>query len=49
MIAVARVSVMWYCPLVLWFGIQGSRPKVCKLAIRVNVDLASLHGPPGFF
>ena len=27
---------------------QGSRPKVRKLAIRVNVGLASLPGPPGF-
>ena len=27
---------------------QGSRPKVRNLAIRVNVDLASLPGPPGF-
>ena len=27
---------------------QESRPKVRKLAIRVNVDLASLPGPPGF-
>ena len=27
---------------------QGSRPQVRKLAIRVNVDLASLPGPPGF-
>ena len=27
---------------------QGSRPKVRKRAIRVNVDLASLPGPPGF-
>ena len=27
---------------------SGSRPKVRKLAIRVNVDLASLPGPPGF-
>ena len=27
---------------------QGSRPKVRELAIRVNVDLASLPGPPGF-
>ena len=27
---------------------QGSKPKVRKLAIRVNVDLASLPGPPGF-
>ena len=26
----------------------GSRPEARKLAIRVNVDLASLHGPPGF-
>ena len=27
---------------------QGSRPKARKLAIRVNVDLASLPGPVGF-
>ena len=27
---------------------QESRPKAGKLAIRVNVDLASLPGPPGF-
>ena len=27
---------------------QGSRPKVRKVDIRVNVDLASLPGPPGF-
>ena len=27
---------------------QGSRPKARKLDIRVNVDLASLPGPPGF-
>ena len=27
----------------------GSKPKVRKLAIRVNVDLASLPGPPVFF
>ena len=27
---------------------QGSKPKVRKLAIRVNVDLASIPGPPGF-
>ena len=27
---------------------QVSRPKARKLAIRVNVDLASLPGPPGF-
>ena len=52
MIAIARVSVNHDCkggmapdPLV-WD--QGSRPKVRKLAIRVNVDLASLPGPPGF-
>ena len=52
MIAIARVSVNHDGkggtapdPLV-WD--QGSRPKVRKLAIRVNVDLASLPGPPGF-
>ena len=52
MVAVARVSVNHDGkggtapdPLV-WD--QGSRPKVRKLAIRVNVDLASLPGPPGF-
>ena len=52
MIAVARVSVNHDGrggsapdPLV-WD--QGSRPKVRKLAIRVNVDLASLPGQPGF-
>ena len=28
---------------------QGVRPKARKLDIRVNVDLASLPGPPGFF
>ena len=51
-IAVARVSVNHdgkggtaLDPLV-WD--QGSRPKARKLAIRVNVDLASLPGPPGF-
>ena len=27
---------------------QGDRPKARKLATRVNVDLASLRGPPGF-
>ena len=27
---------------------QGSKSKVRKLAIRVNLDLASLPGPPGF-
>ena len=53
MIAVARVSVNHDGkggaapdPLV-WD--QGSKPKVRKLAIGVNVDLASLPGPPGFF
>ena len=52
MIAIARVSVdhdgkggTAPDPLV-WD--QGSRPKVRKLHIRVNVDLASLPGPPGF-
>ena len=52
MIAVARVTVNHDGsggtapdPLV-WD--QGSRPKVRKLAIRVNVDLVSLLGPPGF-
>ena len=35
-------------PLIPWFGDQGSKPKVRKLAIRVHVDLASLPGPPGF-
>ena len=52
MIAIARVSVNHdgkggtaRDPLV-WD--QGSRPEVRKLAIRVNVDLASLPGPPGF-
>ena len=52
MIAIARVSVNHDGeggtapdPLV-WD--QGSRPKVRKLAIRVNVDLASIPGPPGF-
>ena len=28
---------------------QGSKKKARKLDIRVNVDLASLPGPPGFF
>ena len=52
MIAIARVSVNHDGkggtapdPLV-WD--QGSRPKVRQLAVRVNVDLASLPGPPGF-
>ena len=52
MIAIARVSVNHDGkggtapdPLV-WD--QGSKPKVRKLDNRVNVDLASLPGPPGF-
>ena len=52
MIAIARVSVNHDGrggtapdPLV-WD--QGGRPKVRRLAVRVNVDLASLPGPPGF-
>ena len=52
MIATARVSVNHDGrggtapdPLV-WD--QGSKPKVRKPAVRVNVDLASLPGPPGF-
>ena len=52
MVAIARVSVNHDGrggtapdPLV-WD--QGSKPKVRKLAIRVNVDLASLPSPPGF-
>ena len=52
MIVVARVSVNHDGeggtapdPLVLD---QGSRPKVRKLAIRVQIDHASLPGPPGF-
>ena len=51
-IAIARVSVNHDGkggtapdPLV-WD--QGSRPKVRKLHVRVNVDFASLPGPPGF-
>ena len=52
MIAVARVSVNHdgkggTAPDPLVWN-QGSRPKVRKLAVRVNVDLASLPGPPGF-
>ena len=52
MIAVARVSVnhdgrSGTAPDPLVWD-QGSRPKVRKLAVRVNVDLASLLGPPGF-
>ena len=53
MIAVARVSVNHDSrggtapdPLV-WD--QGSRPKARKFDVRVNVDLASLPCPPGFF
>ena len=52
MIAVARVTVNHDGkggtapdPLV-WD--QGGRPKARKIDIRVNVDLASLPGPPGF-
>ena len=52
MIAVARVSVnhdggSGTAPDPLVWD-QGSRPKVRKLAIRVNVDLASLPGRHGF-
>ena len=53
MIAVARISVNHdgkggtARDLLVWD--QESKPKVRKLAIRVNVDLASLPGPPGFF
>ena len=52
MIAIARVSVNHdgkggTAPYPLVWD-QGSRPKVRKLHIRVNVDLASLPGPPGF-
>ena len=52
MIAIARVSVNHdgrggTAPHPLVWD-QGSRPKVRKLGIRVNVDLASLPGPPGF-
>ena len=51
-IAIARVSVnhdgrSGTAPDPLVWD-QGSRPKARKLAIRVNVDLASLPGPPGF-
>ena len=34
--------------LIRWFGIQGGRKNVRRTDISVNVDLASLHGPPGF-
>ena len=52
MIATARVSVNHdgkggTAPDPLIWD-QGSRPEVRKLAIRVNVDLASLPGPPDF-
>ena len=52
MIAVARVSVnrdgkAGTAPDPLVWD-QGSKPKVRMLGIRVNVDLASLPGPPGF-
>ena len=52
MIAIARVSVNHdgkggTAPHPLVWD-QGSKPKVRKLAIRVNLDLASLPGPPGF-
>ena len=52
MIAVAGVSVNHdgrggtVSDLLVWD--QGGRPKARKLAIWVNVDLASLPGPPGF-
>ena len=53
MVAIARVSVNHDGkgdtapdPLV-WDQGSRSRPKVRKLAIRINVDLASLPGPPG--
>ena len=32
--------------MIPWFGIRGAGPS--KLDIRINVDLASLPGPPGF-
>ena len=35
-------------PLIHLFGIR-SRQKTCRTDIRVNIDLASLLGPPGFF
>ena len=52
MIAVARVSVNHdgkggTAPDPLVWDPE-NRPKVRKLGIRVNVDLASLLGPPGF-
>ena len=52
MIAVARVSVNHdvrsgtALDLLVWD--QGGRPKARKIDIMVNVDLASLSGPPGF-
>ena len=52
MIAIARVSVNHdgrggTAPDPLDWD-QGGRPKARKIEIRVNVDLASLPGPPGF-
>ena len=52
MIAIARVSLnhdgkSGTAPDPLVWD-KGSRPKVRRLDIRVNVDLASLPGPPGF-
>ena len=38
-------AVLLLIPL---FGIRVVSPKLAQLAIRVNVDLASLLGPPGF-
>ena len=53
MIAIARVSANHdgrggTAPDALVWD-QGGRPKARKIDIRVNVDLASLPGPPGFF
>ena len=52
MVAIARVSVnhdgRWgTAPDPLAWD-QGSKPETRRLAIRVNVDLPSLPGPPGF-
>ena len=51
-VAIARVSVnhdgrCCIAPDPLVWG-QGNKPKTRKIAIRDNVDLASLPGPPGF-
>ena len=35
--------------MISWFGIRGAGLEFRKLVIRVNVDLASFPGPPGFF